>query len=122
MNRPEPKQWRRVNNDKIKEQKYRLHLKHLFDGDHAGLNDFNLRSIYTIQTVIKMSKEMDDLMEKKVAKEQGIDEFKEKALTEGAIINLKDATQDCFMDSDSMEEFWRVCFEIQRKQQVGVTI
>ena len=116
MNRP------RINNDKIKEQKYQLHLKHLFDGDYALLNEFNLRSIYTIQTVIKLSKEMDDFMEKGAIKEQGIEEFKEKALTEGVIINLRDATQDYFMDSDSMAEFWRICYEIQKKQQVGVTI
>ena len=117
----QPKQWRRVNNDKIKEEKYRL-MNHLFNGDHAILNDFNLRNYHTIQDVIDMTIEKEEFFEKKAKKEQEMEDFKTKALSDGVIVNLKDATHDLFMDSDSMEEFWRVCYEIHKKQQLEVKI
>lgn len=116
MSKIQPKQWRRMNPNYMKETNFRLQ-KLTFDGDHALLNNFSVRERYTIQDIIDAVADYEQFTQEKVKKEQSIALFKEKAQNEGVFVNLKEVTDKLFFDSEHMDEFWRICFELHQKAE-----
>lgn len=112
----QPKEWKRVSPNFMKEMDFRL-KRLTFDGDHALQNNFAVRQNHTIQDVIDAMADYETFVEKKAQKEKAIEEFKKKALKEGLLINLHDVTDKMFFDSEHLNEFWRVCFELHENQK-----
>lgn len=112
--------WARIDDKRLQEMKFsHLDRLNLFDGDYAVCNEFVTRKHETIENVIKIQNEREEFLKAEKKYEEKLEAFMEKALDGEVNINLKDVNEELFLDSDSMNAFWKASYEIYLKQMRG---
>lgn len=107
--------WRRMNPKKHNKIRMTL-MKRLFDGDHAAASNFVARKSWTLNEVMES---MEELEKQTIEEEQyatELEKFKIMASNGEININLKDISKELFYDSEDLNEFWRVSFELHNMQ------
>ncbi len=90
-----------------------LRLHNVFDGDHAPLNNYAVRSKMTLQNVMDTYDELIRLVEKEREFENEAKALIEKAQSEDVMVNLKNISRDMFPSGDVYREFMRVVMKLQ---------
>lgn len=90
-----------------------LRLHNVFDGDHAPLNNYAVRSKMTLQNVMDTYDELIRLVEKERRFEDEAKALIEKAQSEDVMVNLKKISRDMFPSGDVYREFMRAVMKLQ---------
>lgn len=108
-------EWSRLDPKFSKKLKFsKLNL--LFDGDHALGNEFYVREHTSIENVLKLTEERNIYLKAEKEQEETLEKFKKHAAIGDISINLKDLNDEWFYESEHYNEFWRVAYEIYKKQ------
>jgi hypothetical protein len=90
-----------------------IRLHHIFDGDHAPLNGYAVRSKMTIQDVMDTYDELRRISEKERGFESEAKALIKKAQSEDVMINLRNISREMFASGEIYREFMRTVMKLQ---------